>query len=282
MLPKLTRRAFLSSGVALSPLPRAQPLTRELDGVEVSFIQLSDTHVSRRRLYSERRAYDLPADESVRRCRAAVKAINECTLPHELIIHTGDVAHTRETNDDFDLARELHEFQRPAYFLPGNHDLGYSHTDRYRPAFEERFGKSNIAIEPVDGLRFALFDSQPLDPRAPHEHQEQAYAHLDRILTPAKPTILFCHVMGLESFHVNRLWSGWPADKMERWTKRMKDGGVLAVLAGHFHRDETHMVNGLPFYLCGPVINMWGRQTSFRHWTFKDGHLSYRSVYLEL
>lgn len=282
MPSKLSRRAFLSAGAAITAARPALPLAPGMDGIEVSFIQLSDTHVSTRRLYDQRRAYDVPAEESVRRCRAVVEAINECTLPHDLIIHTGDVAHTRDTNEDFDLARELHEFKRKAYFLPGNHDLGYSQTDRYRPAFEERFGKCNIAIEPADGLRFALFDSQPLDPRAPHEHQEQAYAHLDRILTPAKPTILFCHVMGLESFHVNRLWSGWPADSMDRWTKRMKDGGVIAVLAGHFHRDETHFVNGLPFYLSGPVINMWGRQTSYRHWTFRNGELSYRSVYLEL
>ena len=262
---------------------QATPLPADLDQVDLSFIQISDTHVSTNRLFSERRAFDVPAEESVRRCRAAVKAVNDCTLPYDLVIHTGDVAHTRETNDDFDLARELHQFKRDAYFLPGNHDLGYSRTDEYRPAFEERFGKTNVAIEPHPKLRFALFDSQPLDPRGGGgSNSEKAFERLDKILTPARPTVLFCHSMGLESYHVNQLWRGWPAETMRRWTRRMKEGGVVAVLAGHFHRDELHYVDGLPFHLCGPVVNMWDRQTCFRHWAIRNGVLTYRTVYLEV
>ena len=282
MLLKVTRRAFLFGGLGVAAARKATPLPRIDPKIDFSFIQVSDTHVSRRRLYSARRRYDVPAEESIRRTRAVVEAINKCTLPYELIVHTGDVAHTRDTNEDFDLARELHQFERTAYYVPGNHDLGYSHTHDYRPAFEKRFGKTNIAIEPVEGLRFALFDSQPLDPRAGEEDREWAFRQLDRLLTPARPTLLFCHVMGLPSYHVNRLWEGWPAAIMDRWTRRMKEGGVIAVFAGHFHRDESHTVNGIPFHLCGPVINMWGRQTCFRHWRINGGALDYRTVYLEL
>jgi hypothetical protein len=54
------------------------------------------------------------------------------------------------------------------------------------------------------------------------------------------------------------------------------------VIAGHFHRDELHVIDGLPFYLAGPVINFWGRQSSYRHWTLASGILSYRTVYLDL
>ena len=278
----ISRRSFLQTGVVACAAKPAFPLLAELSDIELSFIQVTDTHVSNKRLLDRRRGYDVPADESIRRCRAAVQAINECSLPHELIIHTGDVAHTRDTNEDFDLARELHQFKKPAYYIPGNHDLGYSQTDKYRPAFEERFGKANQAIEPVPGLRFALFDSQPLDPRASDEHREQAYSHLDRILTPSKPTILFCHVMGLESFYVNQLFDGWPQETMRRWCSRMRDGGVVAVLAGHFHNDEHQVVNNVPFHLAGPVINFWGRQTCFRHWSLSGGVLTHRNVYLEI
>ncbi len=282
MLLKVTRRSFLLGAAGSAASRKARPLAADLTGIDFSFIQVTVTHVSRNRLFDARRGYDVPADESIRRTREAVKAINDCSLPYELIVHTGDVAHTRNTTEDFDLARELHQFKRPAYYIPGNHDVGYSETHKYRPAFEERFGKANQAIEPVPGLRLALFDSQPLDNRAPEAHREEAFQHLDRILTPPKPTILFCHVMGLQSFHVNQLWPGWPADVMNRWTDRMKRGGVFAVLAGHFHRDEQHFVNGLPFYLAGPVINMWGRQSCFRHWRLAKGLLTYRTIYLEI
>ena len=194
---KLTRRGFLFGGVALGAGSRALALAPALAGVEFAFIQVTDTHVSKRRLFDARRGYDVPADESIRRCRAVVRDINKCSLPYEIVVHTGDVAHTRDTMEDYDLARELLQFDRPAYYVPGNHDVGYSETGAYRPEFEKRFGKCNQAIEPVKGLRIAMIDSQPLDPRADGEDYEQAFAHLDRVLTPAMPTILCCHVMGL-------------------------------------------------------------------------------------
>jgi 3',5'-cyclic AMP phosphodiesterase CpdA len=275
-----SRRAFLGLGAGALWTPRE--LAAQLEKIEFSFIHVTDTHVSRERLYDARRGFDVPAEESIRRCRAAVAEINRCSLPYELIVHTGDVAHTRETSADFDLARELHVFKKPAYYVPGNHDVGYSQTGKYRPAFEERFGKANQAIEPVPGLRLAMFDSQPLDPRAGAEDREQAFRELDRMLTPPKPTILCCHVMGLESFYLNKLADGWPADLMERWTARLKAGGVFAVLAGPFHRDEHQRVGGIDFHLAGPVINFWGRQTCFRHWTLSQGVLTYRTIYLEL
>jgi len=278
----LTRRNFVKTSLGLLAARLARGEDEQLAKIRFSFIQVTDTHVSRRRLVDAKQGYDVPAEESVRRTRAVVEAINQCSLPYEIVVHTGDVAHTRDTNEDFDLARELLQFDKPAYFLPGNHDLGYSETPRYLPAFEERFGKTDQAIEPVPGLRLVFFNSQPLDPRAPEEHREKAFRALERLLAPPKPTLLFCHVMGLASFHLNKLFPGWPESTMTRWIEQMKRGGVLAVLAGHFHRDETHYVHGLPFYLAGPVINFWGRQTCFRHWTLDQGQLSYRTVYLEL
>jgi len=280
---EISRRSFFraaAGAAAWAGWPWRIPA--EIQKIEFSFIQLSDTHVSRQRLVSERQGYDVAAEESIRRCRAAVKDINECTLPHELIVHTGDVAHTRETNEDFDLALELLQFKKKAYYVPGNHDLGYSETDKHRPAFEKRFGPSNQAVEPVAGLRLAFFDSQPMDVRASAEHRERALRQLERILTPRKPTILFCHVMGIPSFHLNQLHEGWPEELMQRWTERMKQGGVFAVMAGHLHRNEQHVINGVPFYLTEPVINFWGRQTAYRHWRLAGGVLTYRTVYLEL
>lgn len=269
-------------GAATVAAPLAPRLAAKLEDIEFSFIHVTDTHVSRQRLYDARRGFDVSSDESIRRCQAAVKAINECSLPHDVILHTGDVAHTRETNDDFDLGRELHQFKKPAYYVPGNHDVGYGQTGKFLPAFEERFGKSNQAIEPVPGLRLAMFNSQPLDPRSNDEDREQAFRQLDSILSPAKPTIFCCHVTGVPSFYLNKMDPGWPEAEMLRWTTRLNEGGVFAVLAGHYHREEFQIVNGVPFWLAGPVINFWGRQTSFRHMTLSGGRLSYRSVYLEL
>jgi len=282
MAVSISRRSFLAGGALCTAAGRATPVSPEFSDIEFSFLQVSDTHVSKRRLFSRRRGYDIPAEESIRRCREVVKQMNECSLPYELIVHTGDVAQTRDTDEDFDLARELLQFHRPDYYVPGNHDVGYSETGRYRPRFEKRFGVCNRSFEPVKGLRFALFDNQPLDPRCGDEDREKAFERLDRILTPRKPTILCCHLAGVPSFYLNRLFPGWPEKTMKRWTARLKEGGVVAVLAGHFHRDELHRVGGIPFYLAPPVINFWGRQTTYRHWTLSKGLLSYQTVYLDI
>ncbi|MCW5979548.1 MAG: metallophosphoesterase [Bryobacteraceae bacterium] len=278
----VSRRSFLGIGASLLAPPLTPRLRAKLSDIELSFVHVTDSHVSRERLLDKRRGFDVPAEESIRRCRAAVEAINDLSLPHEFIVHTGDVAHTRETNDDFDLGRELHQFRKPAWYVPGNHDVGYSQSARFRPAFEERFGKAYQAFEPVPGLRFVMFDSQPLDPRAGEKDQEEAFRQLDRLLSPSKPTIFCCHVTGLASFYLNKVDPGWPEAHLARWTRRLKEGGVIAVLAGHYHREEFQIVNDVPFWLAGPVINFWGRQTSFRHVTLSRGMLSYRSVYLEL
>jgi|GEM_PF-1875622 3',5'-cyclic AMP phosphodiesterase CpdA len=284
MAHAINRRSFIRLGAgaaALATLPRSFS-GADIRDVEFSFIQVSDTHVSKRPLVDKRRNYDVSSEESIRRCRAVVKAINECSLPYSLIVHTGDVAHTRDTTEDFDLARELLRFNREAYYVPGNHDVGYSQTDGFRKLFEERFGVCNRSFDVAPGLRIALFDSQPLDPRASREDREAAFGRLDKILTPAKPTILFCHVVGVPSFFNNQLQEAWPEEIMLPWTKRLKDGGVFAVLAGHFHRDEQHLVNGVPFYLVEPVINFWGRQTTFRHWILAKGVLVHRTIYVEV
>lgn len=282
MTSHLSRRHLLGLGGAALITRPAGLQAADLPNISFSFIQITDTHVSNFPLIDLRQGYDVAPEESVRRTKAAVEAVNECALPYELVVHTGDVAHTRDTDEDYDLARELLQFNKPAYYVPGNHDVGYSQTDEFRPRFEEHFGVCNRAFEPVPGLRFVLFDSQPLDYRAPDGHREEAFARLDELLTPSKPTIFCCHVMGIESFHVNQLWRGWPEETMIRWANRMKEGGVMAVLAGHFHRDELYWVHGLPFYLAGPVVNFWGRQTGFRHWALADGKLTYRSILLEI
>lgn len=279
-----TRRRFLGASAGLATTARAAfALPQDLRPQAFHFIQVTDTHISAGPLVNTRQGYSVTSEESVRRGRAVVADINNCAYPHDLIVHTGDVAHTRD-NDfaDFDLAREILQFKKPAYFVPGNHDVGYSQTGLFRPHFEKRWGEVNRAFEPVKGLRFVLFDSQPLDPRAPDEDRERAFQRLEAMLTPAKPSVVFCHVTGIDPFYINRLHEGWPAPLMTRWTETLKKGGVIGVLGGHEHRDEHYRINGVSFHIAGPVINFWGRQTGYRIWGIEDGMLAYRSVYLEL
>ena len=105
----LSRRQFIVSGGFAATF--ADGKAHE----DLALIQLTDTHVSVRSLVSERLGY------------------NESPLPYTFVVHTDEVVHGRETPDDLDLARELLRFDKPAWYVPGNHDLGYSHTAKYRP-----------------------------------------------------------------------------------------------------------------------------------------------------
>lgn len=277
----VTRREIIRLGASTALAVAPVALSARMSGVNFSFIQLTDSHLSRSRIHSKRKDYDVSSKESIRHNRAAVKEINRCSLPYELVIHTGDLA-DRPEPEDLDLAQEILQFRQPALFIPGNHDVGYNGMERYLPPFEQRFGKANRAVEPTAGLRLVFFNSQPLDPRGDARTREETYRDLERMMARPMPTIVLCHCMGLESFYNNQMDAGWPAETMQRWTDVMKRGGVEAVMAGHFHRDETHVVNGIPFYLAGPVIHYWGRQTSFRHWAIRDGALTHRTVYVDM
>lgn len=284
MASVITRRDFFALSCAAAAAPRiAAALPQEVSPKPFSFIQVTDTHLSTRPLINTRQGYSVTSDESIRRGRAAVKDINNCAFPHDLIVHTGDLAHTRDENfADYDLAQEILQFEKPVYYVPGNHDVGYSDTGLFRPHFEKRWGSVNRAFEPAPGLRFVLFDSQPLDPRASDKDREEAFSRLEKLLAPAKPTVLFCHVTGIAPFYINRLHEGWPDGLMARWTDALKTGGVIAVLGGHEHRDEHYRINDVSFHIAGPVINFWGRQTCYRIWQVENGLLAYRTVYLEL
>ena len=267
---ELTRRSFLGSagaGILAASMPKlvfAETDSKTLP--EYSFIQLTDTHV--------------PDESGIERTRAVVEAINSFSLPYDSIIHTGDASHSHGNAEDMRKAHELLRFKKKAYFIPGNADITFEEPDKYEPVFEDEFGPCNQSFTPVPGLRFALFNSQALSDRANASVREKAFDKLKKMLSPSMITILFCHATGLPDFYENQMHNGWKEETRSRWTKLMKQGGVFAVMAGHYHRDESHMLDNIPVHLCAPVVGWWGRQTTFRHWTLKDGRLTYRTIYV--
>jgi 3',5'-cyclic AMP phosphodiesterase CpdA len=266
---RVTRRSFLGvvgTGAVAAALPGSDDRDKATTVPDCSFIQLTDTHI--------------PDKSGVERSAQVVDAINGCSLSHQLVLHTGDVSNGRGKIEDMKAARDLLRFTKEAHFVPGNHDVTFDQPERHEEAFAEMFGGCNQTVSPAPGLRFALFNSQSLSDRASPSTRQKAFEALEKMLDPPMFTILFCHATGLPDFYNNEMHDGWPAETMIRWVNLMKQGGVEAVLAGHFHRDEQHVVNGIPFCLCAPVVGWWGRQSTFRHWQLKDGALSYRTVYV--
>ncbi len=268
----LNRRKFLQSaglGAALIAAPRiARTAVAEEKPPRgrVSFVQVTDTHV--------------PQKSGLERTPKVVEAIDNLSLEYDFIVHTGDVSHSDGDKALMEQALETMRFKKKTYFIPGNHDITFTNPEKYAPVFESVFGPINLAIEPAPGVRFVFFNDQPLSDRAPAEAREHAFDDLAKLLDRPMPTVFFCHAPGVDDFYTNVMHPGWSKNTMDRWTRMMKEKGVLAVLTGHFHRDEFHLVNGIPFYVCASVVGWWGRQSTFRHWAYEDGRLTYRTIYV--
>lgn len=266
----LNRRTFLGvagTGTLAALIPTSGgATTTHTTCPTLSFLQLSDTHI--------------PTTSGLARTRRVVEAIQTCSLPYDLIVHTGDVSHGRGNVDDMTHAHRVLTFTKPTYFVPGNHDVTFDHPEAYEPVFSRLFGPCNHAFSPVPGVRFVLLNSQALSDRADAFIREQALEDLTNLLSPSMPTIVFCHATGLPDFYENTMHPGWNTDTMTTWAAIMKHGGVFAVLAGHFHRDECHVLGTITVHLCAPVVGWWGRQATFRHWVLKDGLLTYRTIYV--
>jgi 3',5'-cyclic AMP phosphodiesterase CpdA len=268
---KFTRRSFLQlsgTGILAAVMPEtAFGDNKSKSESNCSFIQLTDTHV--------------PDESGIERTAKVVEAINKFSLPYDLIIHTGDVSHSHGNAEIMKKAHDLLKFNKKICYVPGNADITFEETEKYEPVFENEFGPCNQSFLVSSNLRFALFNSQAISDRAAESTRQKALDKLKAMLTPSIPTILFCHATGQPDFYENEMHNGWKDDTMNKWTSIMTQGGVFAVLAGHFHRDESHRMGNIPVYICAPVVGWWGRQTAFRHWTLQNGVLTYRTIYIE-
>ncbi len=238
----------------------------QLQNSDFSFVQLTDTHI--------------PNQSGALATNIIVNMINKISLPYEMIVHTGDIIHTRGSKVEMAMAADYFKFRKKVYFVPGNHDVTFDYSERYVKQFEAYFNTVNFVINPKPGLRFAFFNSQAISDRAAKSTRNQAFEELSQMLQQNEPTILFCHAPGLPDYYNDQMHDGWQEKTMQKWTGIMKSGGVKAVLAGHFHRDEFHIVNDIPFHICASVAGFWGRQASFRYWTMAGNNLTYRTIYL--
>jgi 3',5'-cyclic-AMP phosphodiesterase len=221
-------------------------------------VQISDTHVG-----------DLDGEA---RTAQVVAAINALPFPIACVVHTGDLA---EDEASAAIAQaELAELAAPLHVVPGNHDIA---GDADAQAFVARWGALSSSAE-VDGV-VLLFVYDQAAPSLGYE----PLAWLEGALAAAgsRPVIVFHHEPPVDDFYNNVLHAGWPDDKRRRWTELLGAHGVVADVAGHFHRDEQHLLGAVPLYVAEPVSTRFGHQPAFRIYEYAGGRLSYRTVYLE-
>ena len=168
------------------------------------------------------------------------------------------------------------------YVLPGNHDVLAKRWTATTNAFVQNFGPlaTNFTCHGV--LFLTLCDETLHDEHLAAEHPDcDPLGWLERELKAAagQPVIVVHHRPCGEDFHNNEFHPGWPGAFRQRWTDLVNRYGVRAEIVGHFHRDELAWVGNVPVYVAAPLAGYYGRQASFRLYTWDGAHLSYRTIY---
>jgi predicted phosphodiesterase len=218
----------------------------------------------------------------------AVDRINNLPFPIEMVAHTGDFASDNLERNAETISNLLSKITiAPLIVVPGNHDL-----TSYRPptrlgesltAYLEHIGELGTIRETenafyvgvcTEGLFRDLTSVTDFDPIV---FVRDALASN----TNSKPAFVFTHRPDGDDFYNNTLQPS-RMERRDEWRQTLADGKATAIIAGHFHREEYHDDSyGVPTYVAGSIADSWGRQGSFRVYYYKDGKLSYFTVYIE-
>lgn len=250
----------------------AAPLARCADE-PFHFVQITDLHVG-------------GGTDHVQRVANAIDAINALPDPVAFVLVTGDLVRDDlwQTNAVARITRLLRRIRAPVHVVPGNHDILADHWTGTTNAYIQAFGplQTNFTCHGVVFL--TLCDETLRDARLSAAHPDcHPLGWLEQQLQVAsnQPVIVVNHRPCVEDFHNNEYHAGWPQPVRQTWIELLNRHNVKAEITGHLHRDEMHWLGNVPLYVAAPLAGYYGRQGSFRIYTWQDGHLSYRTVYLE-
>ncbi len=233
------------------------------------FVHMTDTHVG--------------SENNLELTQKIVEKINNLPMYIQCVVHTGDIVNygMEDTIAVTNAIFALEKLEAPLLLIPGNHDIYRNNLDSTKDAYIEHFGQLITENEFGEIVFIGLY-SNPLA-RSFSVEDFNPLSELEEALKRAegKPTIVFHHIPSVEDFYLNKMHDGWEKDIRSSWEEVLNAYNVVAVLAGHFHRDEHYWLGDVPLYISTPVSDHWGRQPSFRIFEYKNGRLSYRTQYLE-
>jgi 3',5'-cyclic AMP phosphodiesterase CpdA len=231
-------------------------------------VQITDTHFGER--------------DHIERTQRLVEHINR--LPYEIacVVHTGDIFADNITDPGV-LGAGLSTLRRlkpPLHLLPGNHDILQKDLEKTAAAYTQRIGPLIHAAE-YHGVVFVLAYTEPLALEfAVSGYEPLAQLELALTRSAGKPIILFHHRPAVDDYYESAQAPAWSGPARAGLERLLDAHDVKAVITGHFHRDELHWVGGRPVFAAPPVAGYWGRQAGFRLYEYRDGRLSYRTIYL--
>jgi 3',5'-cyclic AMP phosphodiesterase CpdA len=260
---------FFLLGIMLVYCLQLSPAAAERN--EFYFVQITDTHWG--------------DGDNIGRTKRVVEAINGLPMPVEFVAHTGDLAQGAMENGPFadSVCAMMRTCKYPVFYCAGNHDILGGRFSETSAAFVRRFGSLSRRVEAHGVSLVTLFNFLVPGDTGP-KLLNDPIRQLDSLLQgkPAgMPAIVFQHDPTVEDFYNNAIHDGWPAERLAKFQKLCEAGGVVAVISGHFHRDELHWIGRIPLFVSGPVAGKKGRQATFRVYHYESGTLSYFTQYVK-
>ncbi len=227
-------------------------LAQEQDSTALYFVQITDPH--------------LGCGPSVASTINVVKSLQALPLRFDFVALTGDVlcdnVEESVAQQGFDALRQL---AVPVYMLAGNHDYVGTNMATY----EKQVGGLNYVVEYDEKL--LLFISS-INPDYNPEDDVLAWAQATMSSHSGQPILLFHH----EPF----LPADYAPASLQRWQTLLTEFPVVAVFAGHLHRDALLWHDAVPEFVASCILPWDGRQPSYRLYEYKDSRVSYQTFYV--
>jgi 3',5'-cyclic-AMP phosphodiesterase len=229
----------MQGGVLKSYALNRIPEPAAVAGAELSFVQISDSHMG----------FNKPANTDVAgTLKAAVDKINGLATPPEFLLHTGDISHLSKP-EEFDAVDQiLKSTRKETFFVPGEHDV----LEENGKSFLERYGKnakgSGWYSFDKKGVHFiGLVNVMSLKPGGLGSlgHEQLEWLEDDvKHLKSSTPIVVFAHVP---------LWTiypewGWGTDDSTQALAYLKKFGSVTVLNGHIHQTMQKIEGNVTFH----------------------------------
>jgi 3',5'-cyclic-AMP phosphodiesterase len=232
----------LSGGVMKSyALSQAEHAKYEIANAELSFVQISDSHIG----------FNKPANPDVSATlQAAVDKINALSAKPAFFLHTGDITQLSKP-EEFDTATQILKGLKNdhIFFVPGEHDVldGTGKMFRDRFAQQSMMGDGWYSLD-IKGAHFVgLVNVLNLKAGGLGSLGQDQLSWLEQDLKSvpsSTPLVVFAHIP---------LWSvypewGWGTDDSAQALSYMKRFGSVTVLNGHIHQTMQKVEGNITFH----------------------------------
>lgn len=210
----------------------------------VKIALISDFHVTHR----------LKEDQPWREKRLRQAAALANAEKVDLVLLAGDLTEDGATGEFQDFRRFIKDFQAPAWYVPGNHDIGnkvipgkkesitWARHKRYEMTLGDSWYVREHAGVRVVGVNGPLLGSGLRD-------EKRMWTDLERALAkPASvPTLMMIHFPPFQSSNSEPGGVYWNLEPYPRarLLALAKQGGVKTILSGHLHRNLTNQWEGI-------------------------------------